>query len=153
MTILYHTFMLHLAALVMLLLPIVALSVPPRLYPRTGNNTNTCFSPIGERCLGRQISPSLAATAIQKACAQIPTCVPGQDNYAAVNGKIPGYTATLDLGIQCAGVTHWSEENCKALFTGQIDERCQKIYPSVNFQLGYARSACDDTFVSLNFGG
>ncbi|PVI06428.1 hypothetical protein DM02DRAFT_667669 [Periconia macrospinosa] len=118
---------------------------------------NTCFDGRAPVCLfatnpniGR-IDKSSAITAIEQACNKLPTCVLGT-SYSPVQGRIPGYTATLTVGKQCAGVTNWSLSTCTALFLESIDAKCGG--PSdTYFYTGYTRSVCDDTFVSFNLGG
>ncbi|KAF2638607.1 hypothetical protein P280DRAFT_508866 [Massarina eburnea CBS 473.64] len=111
---------------------------------------NTCFDGKTPACLRFEIETSLANQAITSVCSQVPTCVSGT-TYTAVQGKIPGYTATLTLGNQCAGVTEWSLDACTQLFWDVLDAACG--HTDGVFHTGYVRSACDDTFVSFNLGG
>jgi len=115
-----------------LTLPTLALGIA---LPQT-TTPNTCFPSPGGRCLGRQIPVDTALTAIGKACAQITTCTQGapKGNRVIVTGKVPQYTATLDVGIQCAGIANWSQEACVALFKQQVDDRCQAQFPSDLYQ-------------------
>jgi hypothetical protein len=90
----------------------LALALIPRQdsYP-TANNT--CFSPTQGTCIGRQIPAASAYGAIIKACAQVPSCTPGGPKVDAVKGRVAGYTATIDLGTQCGGVSvqEWEGNN------------------------------------------
>jgi hypothetical protein len=90
----------------------LALALVPRQdsYP-TANNT--CFSPTQGTCIGRQIPAASAYGAIIKACAQVPSCMPGGSKVDAVKGRVAGYTATIDLGTQCGGVSvqEWEGNN------------------------------------------
>lgn len=103
----------------------VALATPTGLEART----NTCFDVRTPVCLGASnsnigtIDKATAIGAIQQACNKRPTCDIGTQ-YGAVQGKIPGWTATLTVGNQCAGVTSWSLEACTALFLDNIDAKC-----------------------------
>ncbi|KAF1961570.1 hypothetical protein CC80DRAFT_488044 [Byssothecium circinans] len=99
----------------------LALAAPSSLLSRQAQ----CFSkePV---CLRFTIETSLANQGIESACAQRPTCVPGT-KYSPVQGKIPGYTAVLTLGPQCAGVTEWTQEACKALFWDMLDAKCGHV--------------------------
>ena len=87
----------------------------------------TCFT-NAPTCKGRQITIAEAEEAIGKACAKISTCTPGNNPANPVTGTVPGYTATLIIGPQCAGVTTWSQAACKALFDDLVNAPCQAIW-------------------------
>lgn len=94
--------------------------------PLVARDPATCFT-NNVLCKGRQITIAEAETAIGNACAKITSCTPG-GSPVTVTGTVPGYTATLIIGNQCAGVTTWSQAACKALFDDLINTPCQAIW-------------------------
>ncbi|KAF1997120.1 hypothetical protein P154DRAFT_579237 [Amniculicola lignicola CBS 123094] len=119
---------------------------------------NPCWNDTRVRCPGHSSPLSTAILAIHRACAQIPSCLPDPARAGQAVpryfGKVPGYTARIDIGWNCGGVGagEWSTETCFGLFEGRIDGGCGGDGGGM-FKLGYTGASCDGSYLSFNFGG
>lgn len=69
-----------------------------------------------------------------------------------MKGKVKGYTATLKLGDQCAGVDSWTMDTCVGLFIEFIDQSCKKQYPAEGFQCKCKPYECEMITLMGNSG-